>query len=505
VARVPRRARIAVAALLAAAVVVVVVVALVGGSKDRADRVADPTAEALAYADPSAPVAAVISTGAGEGPGARLAALVDRLPGSFLALPRLHELLGELVGLPYDAALKPLLGNPVAVTLPDPRSTNGAQLTFVARDPGRPRDVLDAQVDDGALRRAGDHRGARLYTRADGRAYATRGQVLLAAPSLRAVGAALDRRATRTGLSPRGFAQRLHGIRTGGAIARVAATPAILGRLPRIPWVRAQRAVALALVPERDGLRLRVRIATAPTKPSDLPFAGGPQAPDLHGRAPVVAGVRNPAATLPALTALARATRPKAYGAFDAFTDKLAHYTGVDVQGDVLRRMTGTATVTTDLHHQTALRAVVDDPKKVATTLERLRALARLAPLAKLAGADLGGYGLTEQGDGRYVLTHDKQPQLVLGVRGRTLVASTDPRANLDVIAAAPATPPPDPPQAGAFRALVAKPVLNRLLTERLHLPRAATILLTPVGPATITGRAEPTATDLEVTVPVSG
>ncbi len=492
-------------ALVAAVAVAALVVVLVAGRGREAPAARDPdAARALSYADPRAALAAVVATDASSGPGARLAALVDRLPGSFLALPRLHDLLADLVGLPYDDAIRPLLGNPVAITLPDPRSIDGAELAIVARDRGQVGAALDARVKGGTLVRAGAHRSARLYV-GGGRAFAADGATLLAAPSLRAVRAALDRRETRTGLNPGSFAQRLHGIRTDGAVARVAATPAILGHLPRIPWVAAQRAVALVLVPERDALRLRVRIATAPVKSSELPFAQGPRPPDLHGRAPVVAGVRDPASTLPALTALARATRPEAFGAFDAFTDKLAHYTGVDVQGDVLRRMTGTATVTTDLRHHTALRAVVDDPEKVATTLKRLRALARLAPLAKLAGADLGGYGLTEQGVGRYVLTHDKHPQLVIGVRGRTLVASTDPRANLDAIAAAPATPPPHPPQAGAFRARVAKPVLNRLLTERLHLPRAATLLLDPVGAATITGRAEPTATDLDVSVPVSG
>ena len=78
------------------------------------------------------------------------------------------------------------------------------------------------------------------------------------------------------------------------------------------------------------------------------------------------------------------------------------------------------------------------------------------------------------------------------------LVASTDPRADLDRIAAAPATSASRPPAAGALRAVVPKAALDRLLTQRLHLPRAVTFLLDPVGPATITGRPAPTATDLD-------
>jgi hypothetical protein len=501
---VPRRRRIAVLALLAAGAVAALAGVLAGRARDAGGpgTVADPAAEALAYADPHAPVAAVVATDAGTGAGARLAALVDRLPGNFIALPELQRLLADLVGLPYGAALKPLLGHPVVVTLPEARSTRGAQLVFVARDPSRPREVLDAEVDAGAVHRAGDHRGARLYVRGDGRAYAVRAQVLIAGPSVAAVTAALDRRAARTGLTRRTFDARLHGLPgTAGAVARVAASPAILGSLPRIPWVAAQRGVALALVPGADDLRLKVRIATAPTADGDLPLARGPQPPDLHGRAEVVAGVRDPAATLPALEALAAAERPTGFAAFDRASDSVAHFTGVDVRGDVLRRLTGTLTITSNLSGIT-LRGEVDDPERVATTLGRLREIARLAPLAGLAGVDLDGYRLTEQ-DGRYVITRDDEPQLVFGVRGRVLIASSDPHADLARIAAAPTTTAGAAAGAGALRALVAKPVLDRLITERLHLPRAVTFLLAPVGAATITGRAEPTATDLEIAVPV--
>ena len=138
--------------------------------------------------------------------------------------------------------------------------------------------------------------------------------------------------------------------------------------------------------------------------------------------------------------------------------------------------------------------------RQVASTLAHLRDLARLAPMAGVAGVDLGGYGLTERGgDGRYVLTRDGEAQLVFGVRGRGC-SSPAPTRGPTSTASPPRLRRPRHGRRPPARSARWSPSRgsNRLLTDRLHLPRAVTLLLDPVGAATITGRAEPTATDLD-------
>ncbi len=467
----------------------------------------DPVAEALAHAPASAAVLAVVATDRRRGPGAALAALAQRFPGNELALAQGAALLGERLGLDPEDELEPLLGNPVVLWSPD-GSAARRSAAWVVRDGGRLGELLAARVKAGALRAEGASGEYALYARRDGGAYARRGPVLVTAPDLPALREALARRRAGSGQwAPELLRERSLGL-PGGAVARVVLDAGALTRrslpgLSPVRWVAGLRRAALTLTPLGGGLRLHARAGLEGVGAADGPLAPGVEPPRVRGSAPIVVGVRDPQQTLRFARRVTDLLDPDRLEGLRRTEEVLRRYARVDLEEDLLDRITGTATLTTRPGGGLTLRADLDDPERVADALTRVERLAKLAgPLAGLAGVDLGGLDV-EEDDGTSRLTQDGRLLVALRVQGGALVATTDP--GTDLRAAGDAPPGPPAPTAGALRATATAELVQEQLAQRLRLPAFLRGVLTPLGGAIVTARGEAGSFDLQVVLPVRG
>jgi hypothetical protein len=472
--------------------------------------IADPVAEALAHAPADAPVLAVLATDAAGGPGATLARLAQRFPGIDLVLGQAQATLGARLGLDYATELRPLLRHPLvlwsAEGLAGPRFA-----AWVVRDGAKLGELLEARKASGALAAAPPVAGYARYTHRSGRAYARRGPLLVSAPDLARLEDVLRRRqAGRGQWSPRLLRERGLGLAEGGAVARVALDArALVARggadLPRVPWVAALERAALTVTPEDGGLRVHARASTDARElaPDDVPIAAGVEPPETRGSGPLVAAVRDGRQTLGFVRRVVDQLDPKRLDGLRQAEEVLARFARVSVQGDLVDRLAGSATLTSRDGRTLTLRADLDRPGVTADALERLGALARLGgPLASLAGIDLNGIAVAERARGTYVITQNGKLLVALAIVEGALVASTDPGADFAAAARAPAAR--RPPTAGAFRATIDAELLTDQLV-RLGLPAFARGALAPLGGLIVTARGERELFDVQIVVPVAG
>jgi hypothetical protein len=222
--------------------------------------------------------------------------------------------------------------------------------------------------------------------------------------------------------------------------ARVAfdAHALLAGRSPEAAatrWGRSLRAGAAVLVSRGERVVLPFKIAADPSgvAPSDLPVPAGTAVPRMQGSGPIVAAVRSPAQTLAFL---------RAAGLLSAL-DVLARAPGF-LRPD-LSDLGPDATITTPDLRVFTVRATPRDPGDWSTKLARLDALSGLIRFTGIADVRI------DRGrDGAYTIVQNGRLAGRAGVYGRTLVLSTDPRADLPAAGRAPLRPAP----AGAAGAL---------------------------------------------------
>jgi hypothetical protein len=413
-----RRAPLLAAALALVAAGVAVVLLLRRGD-DGGDRRASARAEPLAY----------LPVGADD-------AIFDLDTSAPLAALGVEQLAPRLTGGALTAEqVRPLLGGRAVVANAGDRSW----LVFATEAPA-PRPATGSAV---AAARKGIVVVAR--TRADLEA-------ALAAAAQPAAGYA---RAT--------FDKRFVGLPAGPtASVRLAfdARAQLARRAPQLAatrWGRSLRDGAAVLTTSGSELRAPFRVTSDPVglRPEDLPTATGADAPQARGSAPVVVGLRDPARTL----AFARDA-----GLFTELdlVDQLPGFLKPDLND---LGANGTLTMPSlDLNTLT-LRVEPPDPGDWASKFGRLDALSGFAKQAGLADIDI------DHRDGVYTLTQGGKLVARVGVFGRALVLSNDPRADLRAAATAPASPTPTG-AAGAvtarLRAAVLTAALPALLRERL-------------------------------------
>lgn len=510
-ARVSSR-RLAVALFVVAAVSVVAAVVLLmrDPARDFGPPVADPLAEALGFAPADAPVVAVLLTDPDARGRRDLAALSRRFPAAELARGQLDGLLRDRIGL-GERELRPLQGNPVIAWGPRVDALRVGAVSWVAADAARLDELLDRRRERGTLRPLAPERGFARYAGRD-TIVAVRGQRVVAAPDARALTEAIARHVSRRrGLSRAALEDRRLGTDPGSLLTVLAEAgplvPLLAGPTAArgVPWLGAIRRGAITLDAEAGGLVARARLQTPPqgVRPQDLPLARGPQAPVPRGRDAVVAGVRAGRQTIAFARQVARITRPRALAELDGTLALLRRYAGIDVQRDLIDRLTGTTTFTTDAAGRLiTARAELADPRPAADALGRLRTLSRLGPLADLAGIDTGGLRV-EESSGRYAVLRDDVPLAVLAVRGSVLVASTDPRVDVDAVAGAPPVRLPPPQGPGALQAVAGREAAVTFLLERLGLPGAVRVLLTGLGSPALSAQVELDRTDLLLRIPL--
>jgi hypothetical protein len=381
-------------------------------------RQGDTRAEALAYAPRTSPALIGVDTGSPQA-SLVLGALVGRVTGN---------------GLTAND-ISPLLGNEAVVALVDPR-TGRSQLSMVAKDP----DALRALAR--RLTQNGSYRDATLYSGPQGAAIAIKQDVLLAASDDATVRRALDTRADPNAHpTPSEFDRRLAGL-PATADVRTVFDPkraVVTQRLPGVlntRWGRSLTNGAAVLEEGGTGLKLPFVLQTdaARINDNDLPFAPGPQTPQIRGDAPMLLGVRD----LGRLIAFLRKVDPERLGGLDTFQNDLPSFLRVNVTG-LLDGLTNDGTISSDdgLDHFAA-RTDPPDPSDWTTPLERLETLSSV-----LQRLGIDNVKLTDEGRNAYRLDVDDELAARVAVVNKTLVITDDADTNLRATATAPRAPTP--------------------------------------------------------------
>jgi hypothetical protein len=344
---------------------------------------------------------------------------------------------------------EPLLG--LAVEELAPRLTNGA----VSDDQVHPllggRAVVAIDGGKAWLAFATDAEAPRA---GNGAAAAKRDGVVVIAPSKADLDASLQgARQPAARYARAAFDKRFAGLPAGGT-ARVAFDPRALlqQRAPQIAstrWARSLRDGAAVLTTSGTELRVPFRITADPVglTPADLPIATGAAPPQARGDAPLTIGVRDPAHTL------AFAWTAGLLGGLSVIKD-LPGIVRPNVD-DLGPNGTITTASPRDRGHLT-LRTEPPDPGDWSRKLSFLDSVTDIARGLGAVDVDVtkrdGGYDIEQGGKlaGR------------VGVYGRALVLSNDPKADLRAAAAAPAAPTPK----GAAGALTARLRSSALATQ---------------------------------------
>jgi hypothetical protein len=413
---------LALVAVAVAAIAVATVLIARGGSKDEPAPTSqgDTRAEALSYAPRSSPALVGVDTGSAAA-SLVLGALVPRVSGGALSAND----------------VSPLLGNEAVVAVLDPR-TQRAQLSMVAKDP----DALRALTRH--LAKAGAYNGASLYRAAQGAVLAVKGDAVVAASDEPTVRRAIDTAANGANhLTPAQFDARLAGLPKAADVRAVFDPKRVVvaTRLPGVlttRWGRSLTNGAAVLQEGGPGLQLPFVLQTdaARINDADLPFGTGTTPPQMHGRAPLLIGVKDFARFI----AFLRKADPQRLGGLDSLQNGLPSFLRVNIDG-LLGGLTGDGTVSSDdgLAHFAA-RTDPPNPDDWRTPLNRLSTLSSV-----LQSLGIDNVKLSEEpgaGDA-YRLEIDGKLTARVGIFGPTLVITDAATTDLRATANAPAVPPP--------------------------------------------------------------
>jgi len=232
-----------------------------------------------------------------------------------------------------------------------------------------------------------------------------------------------------------------------------------------------------------EGLRVPFKLQTDPNRltNADLPFATGPQPPQLKGRAPLLIGVRNFAPTIRFL----RKADPDRFGALDTFEQKIPSFLRVNPD-DLFNNLSNDATLSSaDLLKHYVARTDPRDPDVWRQPLQRLSTLSNI-----LQNLGIDNIKLDEEPGDAYRLIVDGKMVIRAGIFGPTLVLTDHPRIPLQPAANAPAAPTPAG-AAGALTFRFDRAQVKRLLTEQFGLPPEASVILARLGDLTGWARSE--------------
>lgn len=388
-----------------------------------------------------------LATDPEHGQGAAARNLLERFVGADIVVAEADDRIKAALGLAPSDELGPLLHNDLVVA----KTANGWLAAWVVKDEADLRAILSSQVTHHRLDKRTASGGYERYART-GWSVAVKGPlIVLGQPA--AVGAALTERARGAGMTRRLFEERLRGL-PADSLVRIEGNLALSDRTQRskIAWIRALNRFALTVRADATGLHARLRAASAPVAPEDLPIAPGAQAPTpLLRSTGATAGVRDLRNVLRVGLRALKATDPGTFRRYDLARGEIDH--------DVIDQLGGTATVwSPDLKTYT-LTAPVGDPERMARALNGLRPL--MGRLLAAAGLDGARYGVT----------------------GRTFVVTTTPGVSLARLAAG--RPQRIGSLTGAVTGVVRAATLRRALIDLLDLPPIASLALGALGDTT--------------------
>jgi hypothetical protein len=464
----------------ALSLIVVLAASVLAGCGSAASTSSTPLATELSYFSNGSPFVMSIATAPGATGLGRLRSALGRSPSATVGVTALFSKLAQL-GIDYNRDIKPLFGNPIAISVEAPSSqplaATSVAVVWITKDAG----ALNRLVAKIHLARSGGHAGATLYRLGKGM-LAIDGATLVAATTPAEVMTTLDRHTRGGGITASEYAADVQGLPQGAPVQAFGYLTQVLARpgtanARRIPWVAAVRAYAAAISGSPSGISFQYRLDTtgAPLTNAQLPLAPGASPPSFAGTLPIVVGLRDPASTLSWLLSVARISSPTKYAAELSRMAAVRRSTGVDFQRDVLGQLGNNAAVQSD-GHLFMVRVDVASPARAAETLRRLGTSVLdefgIHPGATVASA----------GDGFEVMHQAHHPALFFGVAGNEFVAGTVPPATLRAFAAAPATPAAGAHGAFAFRVGLSQ--LLRLAAKRLP-PQLGQVILGSLGDIT--------------------
>ncbi|HWI73985.1 MAG TPA: hypothetical protein VNT55_18645 [Baekduia sp.] len=496
------------------------------GSQQRA-AVADPLAEALSYAPAASPVVAQFDVQPGSQQGNALRELSWTFPAARFAADGVRSAV-QTLGFDADEDLPSLLGGPIVVSGPASAARGlsasisslqldlaaivraGATAVVVGRSDDDVEAVLARATRDGRLRKLTDlASGTTQYALPDDAArLGVRDGTLVLGAETATLKRAFALHDAQGGLTRTTFDARLGPLARVPALIRATAQPRALvsSRAHGVPWVDALRSGALAVAIQKPGVRLRIHLATDPSKvqASDLPLAPGAAQPrPAPGARPIDAAVRGLDQTIRVLDATKGGLDLpfldpvfRALSTLDSVKVPLKTFGRIDVDAALIDQLTGTTTITPEGGNTVAVRAELQDGDPLRTALNRIAAVPDF--VVKLAGVELN---VAHHGD-TYTITKDGKATMNVAVVDKTLVVTNDLKADLRAIASRkPAARPKATNNPGALSLHVGGRALQDELVTRLHLPDLARLVLGGFGDIDGSARAERSGVDLDATL----
>jgi hypothetical protein len=455
------------------------------GSSASAPKKADPTSVALSYFPSGTPFVLTAATDPNSAAAKQSQTLESKLPVIGFAKATLIARLQGL-GINYQADVRPLLGNPIAIGATTPTLSGGASSQFLGAWVTKSAGKLKALITKLHLPASGSHDGAQLYS-AGGAAFAVDGATVLIGASPATVDAALDRHARGGGVSGAERASETAGLPSGsaleafGSLANVLSSPRS-AKARRVPWVAAIRGYGVAVSSTSSGLAITYRLDTTggPLTSAELPIAGRTTPPNLAGDLPIQVAMRDPAQVALFAERAEQATSPASYGKFLAREAKSKRKTRLDLNS-LVGQLTGDLIIESD-PHTTIGRATVSNPTVAARDLRKLVAAPNGLFKASTRFNSLGG--------GLYRLKTPRMALTVGVIDGQLVVGKATP-AQIRSFASAPRTP-----ASAGSGSLVFKIALAELVRSKLKHPAAAAeqAVLNLLGDVTGSSSASPSA-----------
>lgn len=498
--------------------VVVLVLLLRGGPDKPGSGVADPEAEALSFAPASAPAVAEFMVQSESPQGRKLRQLARTFPAARFAADGVRASVATL-GLDADQDLPSLLGGPLVAWGPSAAITSlatsftslrlelapvlkaGVTAAVVGKSTSDVNETLDNAAADGRLTK----RNNKYVLPKNAGVIGTKGPDVILAKDAATVDAAIALHDRQGGLTKATFNARLGPLATTPALIRAETTDARViasSRAAGVPWVDALRGGALTVSLEQPGVRLRVHLATDPTKitDQDLPLAPGPQPPrPAPGTRPIYAGVRDISQTIKVLDAAKDDLNlpfldpiKNALSTLDSIKGPLKTFGRIDVDAALIDQLMGTTTITPEPPPNTiALRAELRDGDPLRTALNRIAAVPDVV-------LDLANVDLNVQRDGdAYTITDKGKAIMKAAVLGTTLVVTNDLHAGLRAIANRQPTTAPKS-ATGALLLHADDTAVQDEVIRRFDLPDLARLVLGGFGDLDATAQASRTGVDLD-------
>jgi hypothetical protein len=406
-------------------------------------------------------------------------ALISRFSFGGLAMAALKQKLQQQ-GINYDADLRPLFGNPVALAVTGSVSgvsNTAALVVWITKDAAKLKSLITKAVS--GSHSVGSHEGVTLYEGKGAGAYAVDSATLISGTSLALVTAALDRHAHGGGITSSQYRNAMSGlpqdalVKTFGNLTG-ALSQASAANARKVPWVAALKAYSATVTAGSAGLSFDFHLDTTggSLTTAQLPFAPGTTAPGFAGSLPITFAVHDPAEIASFIESAQQVTSPAGYADFLKRQAVTRAKTGVDLNS-LIKVLTGDLVISSDTK-MTMGRVGVTDSTTAAQTLAKLVSVPR--------ALDSSARSVTKIGD-FYEIKDSKGSVTRIGIVGSQLVVGNASAAALQQFASE--TPAP---AAGAKGSVAFRIGLVPLLQLAMHsnsVPQAAQAILTSLGDIT--------------------